>query len=96
MAFFLRAFSGGRRKGDVLPNSSMCISYFQCLHSTMCEVTSKKPNMAFVHVYCSRTHPQKNLGKRSRLDISRGLFLHFSVPAKVMQLESHPCVLRHI
>ena len=59
MAFFHRVFSGGRRKGDVFPNSLMCISCFQCLHSTMCEA-----NMAFVPVYCSRTDPHKNAWRK--------------------------------
>ena len=69
MAFFHRVFSGGRRKGDVFPNSLMWISCFQCLHSTMCEVNRKRPNMAFVPAYCSRTDPPtKWLEKRSKLD----------------------------
>ena len=62
---FSTCFFWGRRKGVAFPNSLMCISCFQCLHSTMCEVTRKKPNVAFVPVYYSRTHPTKNAWRKS-------------------------------
>ena len=62
---FSTCFFWGRRKGVAFPNSLMCISCFQCLHSTMCEVTRQKPNVAFVPVYYSRTHPTKNAWRKS-------------------------------
>ena len=77
MTFFHCVFSGEQRKGDVFPKSLMCISCFQCLHSTMREVTRNNLTWLLSCPLFKNWSPKKCLEKRSRLDISRRFFPTF-------------------
>ena len=78
MAFFHCAFSGEQRKGDVFPDSLMCISCFQCLRSTMREVTRNNLTWLLSLSIVQELIPQKMPGEKVQVRHFSTFFPHFS------------------
>ena len=79
MAFFHCAFSWKEREGDVFPNSLMCISCFQCLHSRMREVTRNNLTWLLSLSIVQELIPKKMPGEKVQVRHFSTFFLHFSV-----------------
>ena len=79
MAFFHCVFSGEQRKGDVFPNSLMCVSCFQCLHSTMREVTRNNLTWLLSLSIVQEMISKKMPGEKVQVRHFSTFFPHFSV-----------------